>query len=201
MLVRKPDNDLIAWEGNANGDGYVMGHGDTFVATLIKTTSLTADEGFVLVDLSDTTNFPHTETGKIRLYGLEINTTIDTDGRFILYIGVITEVDDTNGSTNWLLALILEAVDNPTDSSDRRTFHFRWPNGLDLEVSGGAMVNLISNVGHSGDTTWQTDTDLDSPAGDTTSPPGAGDLVAYLDETTDGGGLKFSMTVEYVTEA
>jgi len=200
MPVRNPDNDLIAQEGSAQGDAYVMGHGDVDVVALVKL-ALDADKAAVLVDLSDTTNFPHSLTGKLRVYGIQVNTEVKADGAFILYLGVVTEVDGTDGSTKWIAALLLETVDNPTDSTGARAFSLRWPNGLDLEVSGGAPVKFLSNAGHTDNVAWQTDTDLDSPYGDAASPPGAGDLVAYLDETGGTGTCSFSITVEYIAEA
>lgn len=199
-IVRKPDGLDEVMAGNAQADGYIQGHGDTKVVVLSKA-ALSADEGFVLIDLSDAVTFPHTETGKIRLYSIKLVTERQTDGAYIVYIGVITEIDATDGSTAWLLAIYLETVDNPTDSTDRRAFIFDWPNGLDLEVSAGVLVNMLSNVGHAGDATWQTDTPLDSPAGDTTQSPGAGDLVMYVDETGGAGTISLTATVEYITEA
>lgn len=199
-IVKNPSDNYVAQEGNANGDAFVMGHGNTVVATLVKE-DLAADEGFILVDLSDTTNFPHSETGKIRIYTIDIEYEVKADGQFILYVGTIIEVDATDGSTKWLFAVDAETVSNPTDSTDRRHIRYHWPGGIDLEVSAGAMVNLISNVGDTNDVTWQTDVNLDSPVGDTSSPSGAGDLVAFLDETGGTGTFDFSITVEYITEA
>lgn len=193
-------NELIARRGNRWGDAYVMGHGDTFAA-MLEEAALAADQGMILVDLSDTVNFPHTETGKIRLYRLDINIERKTTGQFIIYIGVIIEVDATNGSTKWLLVLHEETDDNATDDTAARHFSYHWPKGLDLEVSAGAMVNLISNVGDTDDVVWQTDVNLDSPAGAAASPSGTGDLVMFVDETADGGTLSICVTAEYITEA
>jgi len=198
------NGDVRTASGNKNLDAYVQGHGETYVACLFKA-DLAADEAFVLIDLSDTTNFPHVETGKIRLYTLDvvIEAKTMTSGEGILYIGVITEVDADNGSTEWLWVMPVQTYLEASDDTDRRHYHFAYPWGLDLEVDGAndTLANGVSNSGDSGDTDWQTDTDLDSPAGDTNNSPGDGDLVMLWDETTDGLTVSITVTVEYATEA
>jgi len=200
VIVEKPNGNNDVLHGSTGADGYVMGHGVTKVAVL-REEDIAAAEAFVLVDLSDTTNFPHTETGRIRVYSLSITAEKAGDGQFVLLIGVITEVDATDGSTKWFLVVDDEMVLNPTDSTDRIIVQFSWPNGLDLEVSAGAALNLISNDGHTGSVIWQTDVNLDSPVGATSSPPGAGDLVLYVEEPGGTGTISFTITVEYTTEA
>jgi hypothetical protein len=202
MIVVKPDDSSAVLKGSAQADAYVMGHGNTKLAVLRKE-DLSAAEGFILVDLSDTTNFPHTETDKIRLYSITISAEKASDGQFRMLFGVITEVDDTNGSTAWLFSVELLTVHNPTDSTDRFFGQLKWPNGLDLEVDAAndKLYNVITNDGDDGQTTWQTDENLDSPVGDASSPAGDGDLVMYLEEPAGAGTISFSIAVEYTTEA
>lgn len=199
-IVLKTDGDSALQAGNANADAYVQGRGDTDFVVFRKA-DLAASEAFVLIDLSDSANFPHTETGRIRLYSLAVTTEIQSDGQYIVYFGVVTEVDATDGSTKWIAALDLETVINPTDSTDRRNVLYHWPNGLDLEISGGALVKGLSNSGDSADADWQTDVALDSPLGDGLSAPGAGDLVMLVSETGGTGTLSITVTAEYITEA
>lgn len=192
--------DLVAQRGSPFGDAYTMGHGDHKAVTLHKA-GLTVDEAFNLIDLSDTTNFPHTETGKIRLYALDILIEkTAADSTCVLYIGMITEVDATNGTAEWLWVISAMTALDGTDSTDYRHYRFVYPDGLDLEVDSAndKMANALTNSSLS-DTTWQTDVDLDSPAGDTTSPPGDGDLVMWFDVTA--GTITITVTAAYVTEA
>lgn len=195
-------NELIPVRGSRYGDGYSMGHGDTFWAVL-EQPDLAATERFILVDLSDVANFPHTETGKIRLYRLDIDIERGENaasGEFIVYIGVVLEVDATDGSTRWILALHEEVDDQSTDDIAKRHYVFKWDEGLDLEISAGALVWGISNVGDTDDVGWQTDVALDSPAG-AANFPGAGDLVMLVDETGGTGSLSICVTVQYITES
>jgi hypothetical protein len=113
---------------------------------------------------------------------------------------VILEVDATDGSTSWILALHEEVDDEATDNVAKRHYVYKWDEGLDLEISGGALVWGVSNVGDTNDVTWQTDVSLDSPAGDATSPSGVGDLCMFVDETGGTGSMSICVTVQYITE-
>lgn len=195
--LKNPSGDPIFAQGTDGGDQYVMQHGDVFSVNILKI-DLAADEGFVVIDLSDVTNFPHTLTGKIKLYQLSGFLEIESTGQYIIYFGAILEVDATDGSTTWIAAV---PVAHGGAATDRIEFKFEWPGGIDLEISGGALVNVVGNSGHSGDVTWQTDTSLDSPVGDASNAPGAGDLVMYVDETGGTGTITVFVKADYITEA
>lgn len=193
--------EIYAQIGGEEGEGFVLEHGAIKAVVLDKTAAaLTADQGFVLIDLSDTTNFPHkNHTGKIRLYGYDLHVEGDTNATGLIHIGVIREVDATNGSTTWLKTHRIYADTDGTDSTKHWDYVVRMP-GLDLEVNGATdlLVNVLGNAGHSGDVTWQTDVSLDSPRGVASVAPQDGDLVLYLDWTA--GNLYFSITVYYRAE-
>lgn len=201
MVVLKDDGDGAIQAANNNADAYTQGRGNTVFAFFRKI-DLAATEPFVLVDLSDTTAFPHTETGRIRLYSLTLSIEKETDGQYLLKFGVITEVDATNGSAYWFFILDDEYVANPTDSTDRLTKKLTWPGGIDLEIDtvNEIFYHIISNTEMADDVAWQTDVALDSPKGDTQSAPGVGDLVLYLEEMAGAGTISFSVLVEYITE-
>lgn len=197
------NNEVITRLGSVHGDAYQMGHGDQFWAVLEKP-DLAADEGFILVDLSNTADFPHTEMGKIRLYSAFVDVERGEDaasGEYLVYLGVITEVDATDGSTKWIAAMHEETDDEATDNRAKWFYRYAWPEGLDLEISGGVPVMGVSNAGHTDNVTWQTDVNLDSPIGDAASPSGVGDLVLFVDETGGTGSLSICVTVCYITEA
>ena len=165
---------------------------------------------YVLVDLSDAANYPHTETGYINLLGLKLNVEKAADGDFDIWVGVITEVDASNGSTNWLHAFHLHHQGNATDDTDRFVSEIDFtlgsanPDGLRCEISGGAQVGFIGNQGESGNARWKTGTGLASPvgaAGGATGKPGASDLVVLVEEVADVGTLDFSITAIYETHA
>ena len=204
-MPHMPDGNYKAQQSNANGDLYTQQRGDTKFATL-RATAVTADAGYVLIDLSDSTNYPHTETGRIRLYSLTLTGSMKGAagaGKGYLYIGVVTEVDATNGSVDWFLVIDLQAYVNADDDSTMiQPPPWTWPNGIDLEVdvSGETCDNLLTATKDSGATTWQTDVALISPLTGG-SAPGQGDVVVYWDETEDGATLNFCLLAEYITQA
>ena len=164
---------------------------------------------YVLVDLTDATNYPHTETGYINLLGLKLNAEKAANGDYDIWVGVITEVDDDNGSANWLHAFHLHHQGNPTDDTDRFVSEIDFtlgganPDGLRCEInSSGAQVGFVGNQSESGNIRWQTDVGLASPVGaaaGATGKPGAGDLVVLVEEVADVGTLDFSLTAIYET--
>jgi len=192
--------ELVAQRGDEEGSGFGLPHGAVKLAVLDKRdAALSADEAFVLVDLSDTTNFPHTETGKVRLYRIELDMEMDTAGDFDIYIGVIVEVDATNGTAEWIDVFRFRVDEAPADNTSH--YHLvREYYGLDLEVDGSndTLYNVVTNSEQAGSTNWQTDVSLDSPVGDTSSAPGDGDLVMFVDQTA--GNLYIAVKVFYRTE-
>ena len=136
------------------------------------------------------------------LLGLWLNTEQHGNGIFDIWVGVITEVDASNGTAQWLHVFHLESDHNPTDSKDRFagavdfTLGGSRPEGIDLSIVSEATSKFKGNQSQAGNTNWQTDTDLASPVG-TTTKPGAGDLVAWAEEVGDGGTLDFSLTAAY----
>jgi len=177
-------------------------------AVMLGAEAVDASTGYVLVDLSDTTNFKHTGTAEIHLLGLVLTAEKASDGVYDIWVGVVKEVDATNGSVAWVQAFHMEAVGNSTDSTDRfawqvdYTLGGRNPEGLNLAISSGALVYLVTNQAQNDNVTWQTDTGLASPVGaggGTTGKPGAGDLVMWVEEVSGTGTIDFHVVALYET--
>jgi len=198
-IVKKPDDTTVIMEGNSDGVAYVEGKGQLDWAVLVKD-DLAATEAFVLVDLSDTTNFPHASTAKLVLYHLSIWGELKTSGQYVVTIGVISEVDATDGTAEWIWYLNSETDEQATDGIRQFHVEFNYPWGMDLVVASDALTNVVTNSELAADVTWQTDVSLDSPVGDASSPPGAGDLVALVEETTGGGTISLHILVGYRAE-
>lgn len=170
--------------------------------------AVAATTGYVLVDLSDTTNFKHTDENVIHLLGLVLSAEKASDGAYDIWVGVITEVDGTNGSAHWLHCWHLQSMDNATDSTDRFngsvdfTANGANPNGLNLEIDKTAAAekprHFLSNEVLAGSTVFQNDQNMTSPAGATTKP-GVGDLVVYVEETGGTGTIDFFLSAMYDT--
>ena len=164
--------------------------------------AVAASTPYVLVDLSDTTNFPHENTNALHLCGLILHTEKASDGVFDIWVGVVTENDATDGSAEWIHVYHLEASGNATDSTDRfaQAIDFTLggsnPDGVNLLIRGGATPHLATNQSQSNNSNWQNDTNRASPVGATTKP-GAGDLVVWVEEVSDAGTLDFVISAIY----
>jgi hypothetical protein len=157
---------------------------------------------YVLIDLSDTTNFPHGKTQELHLLGLILDGEKAADGAYDVWVGVVLENDATDGSVQWIHAFHLESVGNATDSTDR--FHHDLdftlggvnPDGLNCAVVGGAMPFFVSNQSQVDNGGWQNDVNRVSPVG-TTTKVGTGDVVVWVEEVSGSGTLDFSLTAFY----
>ena len=176
-----------------------------FVACL-GAEAVAASTAYVLVDLSDTTNYPHTRTTELHLLWLDLAAEKASDGIYDVWVGVITEVDATNGTADWVHVFHLESVVNATDSTDRFAQQLDFtlgganPEGLNLNITGGALTRIVTNQQQAGHVNWQTDTGLASPVGaaaGATGRPGVGDLVVWVEEVGGTGTIDFSLKAIY----
>ena len=170
--------------------------------------AVAASTAYVLVDLSDSTNFPHTATNEAHLLGLHVSAEGHSNAVFDIWVGVISEVDASNGTAEWFDIFHLESDHNPTDSTDRFTCSRDYtlggtnPEGINCCITSGSMTKIVTMQRQAGNTNWQTDTGLASPVGaasGATGKPGAGDIVVWVEEATNGGTLDFSITATYET--
>ncbi len=173
---------------------------------VLQAEAVAASTAYVLVDLSDSTNFRHFSTNAIVLKSIALSSEKASDGVFDVWVGVITEVDATNGTADWIHVFHLEAVGNATDSTDRFAQKLDF-HDLDLYVNADTagseyILGVTTGIQQAGNTNWQTDTGLGSPAGSSggaTGKPGAGDLVVWVEEVSDTGTIDFMISAEYDT--
>ena len=162
----------------------------------------------VMVDLSDSTNFPHSslETNWINVLGVFGSVETASDGGYDIWLGVISEVDATNGTAEWFDVFHCEKPQNATDSLGHFLFSRDYtlgganPDGINCKVTSGATPYLATAQTQAGHVNWQTDTGLLSPVGagaSTTGMPGAGDIVAWIEEAAGSGTCDWSLTLIY----
>jgi len=97
----KPSGDTLTKDGRTSQ--YVIQgfssiqtvHGD-FPAIITET-------AVMLIDLSNTTQWPHTNTGHIHLEYLDIAINPDTNYRGTIELGFLTNVDGTDGDFNGII--------------------------------------------------------------------------------------------------
>lgn len=158
--------------------------------------AIAASTAYVLVDLSDTAGFPHGDTNYLVLESLMAHFEKASDGVYDVWVGVITEVDATNGTAAWLHTFHLEAVGNATDSTDRFAQVVPF-GGLSLTVNAAADgLEQVVGPTQAGHTNWQTDTTLTNPTGVAVAPA-VGDLVVWAEEVSGTGTLDMYLSALY----
>jgi hypothetical protein len=169
--------------------------------------AVAASTAYVLVDLSDTTNFPHNEDNWINVLGALVNAETKSDGQYDIWLGVVTENDGTDGTAKWFDVLHCENRDNATDDTGHfdfkrdYTFGGANPDGINCKVTAaGATPYIGSNQAQAGNSNWQNDVGLASiagAAGGTTGEPGVGDVVMWVEKAAGSGTLDFSIALAY----
>ena len=149
-----------------------------------------ADTGYVLIDLSNITDYPHRNAAAIILNALHVEAEVLASGVYDILVGVITEVDATNGSVNWVARFQMETSVGGVISLDKF-----WRAGLNLRIDDEDTPFVITNLTDAGQTTWQSDTALTSPDG--TVAPAAGDVVVKIDEISGSGTINMFIEAEY----
>ncbi len=175
--------DMISYEGEESLK-VVYGHKETFSIHL-DADGISATTAFMLIDLSNTGTWPHTNTDHIVLDWYSINVNPTTAFRGDIEFGFLSSVDDTNGDFNILHTWHMDQqamaiVDNFDHSS----------HGIDLESS--SMYGPKS----SNDVLFQTDVAITGPGG-ATHNSGDGDMALKITRTA--GSVDVAIVVGYVT--
>jgi len=165
----------------------VEGYGQTFTVH-IDTGTTSTKTAFMLIDLSDTSNWKHTTgTDHISLDMLLIEA--DPSSQYLgeIKLGFLSNVDGTNGDLNIILDidlrqkadLIIEEIEYGTHGFHLRTSSHFGPIEAD-------------------DVLWQTDVDLRGPDGGVAAyPSGNGDMVMLIERSA--GDIDVSITLGYET--
>ena len=162
---------------------------------------LVADTAAVVVDLSNTTTFPHNEASGVVPYALRfrVKGTAGSAGNAVLYIGIVLENDATNGTAGILAASDTVVYNQEFDSGWHDYKGGLANRGPNLSIVSGALP--YASLLPTGDyTVLQNDAgNLEDTEGNTNVSAGAGDLVAILDEGTDGGTYEIEVEVVWGT--
>ena len=167
---------------------FIPGHVDIEVVHIDVEQTGTSTVGYMVVDLSDTTNWPHTNTGHIDIAYILIN--VNPTATFVgdIALGFLTNVDGDNGDFNGIFEIHMDKKqDSVTQMMNFGAFE------MSLE-SAHWFGPITAN-----DVIWQTDVNLQGPVGNTSFPSGAGDLVMHVVATTSNVGI--GLTIGYRTHA
>lgn len=143
------------------------------VSVSAKVTGITATQYLLVIDLSDTTNWPHDRTGRIDITStfLFVDRAASTAGAVAM--GVITRIDENSAD----ISFVSEITFN--NQSDRQVSAYRQfsPSQLKCDVVDGKTPHILTNGKALGVTTIKTGTTMNSANG-TLVEPEVGDIVA-----------------------
>ncbi len=184
-MAYKPSGDTVT-KDSITSQYVVQGHATTFTmhADFLNIQTETA---FMLVNLSDTTNWKHTLTG--HLYVLYLHIGVDPDSNYLgnVECGFLTNVDGTDGDFNRFIEVDMHR------KSDVLVANFYFGDGgFDCETD-HHFGPITANT-----TLLQTDVNLTGPNASTT-PAGDGDLCMVVGRSA--GTVDVAVTVGYITAA
>jgi len=154
-------------------------------------TEVTTDTWYVLVDLSDTTNYPHIHTNSIILKSLHYAGDMASATHWDWNVGVVTAIATNTTNIEWVTGGV---------RTKAAQFDERWQlpeHGLNLLVSGGVLPFVGTIVS---DTTMITSGTVLSGSAYITTTLAVGDLILYLDEELGNVEFHFTCDTAYDTE-
>jgi len=142
----------------------------------------------LVIDLSDTTNWPHKDTGEINISSIRVDIDKVAASTVTVKLGVVNFVDTSTGSVTWFYSRGFAKNVSNTDVLDFQSYgrlFRRLRANSEGRVTNGSTPYLLSNDTTDGSTTYQIDVALPSPNGNT--KPGRGDIVMQV--TKDGSNI------------
>jgi len=147
--------------------------------------ALTGDTYFVLIDLSDTTNYPHSATNDIVITGWHHSMNLSDAVVWLYCLGVVTAIDGSGATARVFTRPF-------PDISATFTVH------QSVQVPGGGIEGSNVMAADTSIAAVTTSTDLASPAGTTQAQ--VGDIIIIADEVSGSGALTFSVGLSYWTK-
>ena len=185
-MTYKPSGDLTTRDG-LTSQNVIQGFAATQTVHL-DTGSVATQTAFMLIDISDTTNWKHTKTNSIVIRHLLIE--VDPDATYLgeVKVGFLTGVTATNGDFNQIIDVDL------VKKSDLVVEDLVFTGGFHCEATTHFGPILVDS------TLFQTDVNLGGPDDPSTItyPSGDGDLVMLVERSA--GTVDVSVTIIYETE-
>ena len=148
--------------------------------------AISSTTGFMLIDLSDTVTWPHTNTDHIVIDYIILEAEPTTSFRGTVELGYLKNVDATDG-----------------DFVEINGFDFTQKSDVLLEAIDFGSHGLHCTDDHhfgltiANSTIFQTDVNLEGPDGNSSYPSGAGDLALLV--TPTAGTVDVEVTIGYET--
>ena len=181
--------------------GFFNAQADANYVKYTMPASVGASTAAIIVDLSDTSNFAHKDTGSLRVQGYDIVIDQVAAGTSTVKLGVVTSVNASSGTVRWF-----ETIDNTLNVSNTNKNIGRYfvPASIDLLVTGaGTTPGLVTKtvtaitpvVGEP--LLYQTDVSLPTAVSPTSVAfPSKGDIVMETNATA-ANGVRVSVGILY----
>lgn len=153
-----------------------------------QTTATTTYYG--LVDLSDTTNFPHTDTGRLDISFIRLSIDKAKTALGSLSFGIITRINGTNADIVYFANGSFTENDTPTIEINANIS----PHQVKGEIVNQRLSRFKTNAVALNVTAINTGVTLTGPG--TNFVPAVGDLIIRV-VTTTGGNMSFVAAVNY----
>lgn len=149
-----------------------------------------------LIDISDTTNWPHSVAGPVHVSVIYLNMDKAGSARGILQVGVVKRIDGTNADVDFFSGISF--VEN--DSSSINEVANLAPTQLKTNLEGGNLRDFKTSVQEANITAINTGTPLAFGTAGASFTPAVGDIVIKL-VTTTAGNVNFFTGFAYHTHA
>jgi len=154
----------------------------------IDAEDIALEQAFMVVDLSDTSNWPHTNTGHIDMLYFLMTIAPDATYQGDIELGFLTNVDGENGDFNGIYEIHMDKKTGPL--AINAVFPFAAASMETDHYFGPVDTN---------NTLFQTDVNLKGPNGNTSFPSGNGDIVMIVGRTA--GEVSVGLTLGYLTQS
>lgn len=168
----------------------VIQHSHEDTGMMLFSTTLTASQDFILVDISNTTDYHHVSTDYIHIDNWSLDIDATTNANYTLEIGYLENVDGTNGD----FTSINEESGSNKLGVNKSVNYIPYPNGPRCQSTW-----FTSSIKSLNDTAFQTDVNLASTLDPSTAdtPSGDGDLV--LRAVVSAGTITVGLRISYHT--
>ena len=151
------------------GHAGVVNHAHSEGGHILFKKTFSASEDVILIDLSDTTNYPHDNTVWLHTSNMTLDIQGDATADYVVTIGFLASVDGTDGDFHEIFE-----IDGSKKAGSSHTLQIsQAPEAPKLKA--GSFVGPMSE----NDTAFQTDVNLASTLDPATAdtPSGSGDMV------------------------
>lgn len=152
-------------------------------------TNITTDYRCILIDLSDTTNWPHSDTDVIHIEYIDAQVDSDTNGQYDIGFYFLEDCDATD-----CRSVMFWSASGSKSTGNNLEAQIVWDrNGPVLKTGAGGVISSMRN---DADTNYQTDVNLCTilSPGAATTPPGNGDAIIEVDWQAGSFDLDFNVS-------